>query len=65
MKAMHEIVSILIVGALLLFAIHTLSKQESDDNDAIETRIEINADVVNIEKGFIDFDLDDIESNNN
>jgi len=65
MKAMHEIISVLIVGALLLYAVHTLGNRKSDDNDGIDTKIEINAEVVNIERGLIDFDLDDIESNNN
>jgi len=63
MKAMHEIVSILIVGALLLFAIHTLSKQESDNNDgARDVNISITTEKIVIGDDLFSSEIDCIEN---
>ena len=61
---MNEIGSILIVGALLLYAIHTLSKQESDDNNsAKDVNISITTEKIVIGDDLFSSEIDDIDNN--
>jgi len=64
---MNEIGSLILIGALLLFAIHTLSKQESDDNNAArDVNISITTEKIVIGDDLFSSEIDgidDIESN--
>jgi len=63
MGKMREFGSLVLIGALFLYAIHTLGNKKSDDNDGVDTKISIEADTVNFHSGVVNIEVDDLENN--